>query len=401
MPILVEADPVAAEATRFAIGGEVEVVATQAALLRALSGSDEMLVVFGGDSDAHAAFELAAEQRTQRPALGVVLVRKRVDASVLGQALRCGVREVVKADDLEALADACRRSLALSRQVMEADGPGQPRREGPTGTVITVFSAKGGCGKSTVATNLAAALAAERPQRVCLVDLDLSFGDVGIMLQLSPEHTVADAVTMAGHVDELGVRSIMTPHPSSGLDVLLAPLEPHDAERIPATMVTDLLNQLKRMYDVVVVDTPPAFTEHVLAALDVTDHRLLLATLDIPALKNLKLTIEMLQLLGYPNVNQHVILNRADAKVGLTVADAERALPQKVACRIPSSRDVPMAANRGRPLVLDHPGHAVSAAIRGLAAHVVPTPPVETRPPAAGSKHARRVTLLRRSGASA
>jgi len=399
MPILLEPDAAVAEATRFAIGGNVDVVATEAALLRALdAGRNESLVVVGAGIDAQLAFDVAESQRTQRPTLGVILIRKRVDSSVLSQALRSGVREVVKADDFEALADACRRSVALSQQVLSTTDAETAGSDTSLGSVVTVFSAKGGCGKTTLATNLAASLASGARLRVCLVDLDLSFGDVGIMLQLFPEHTLADAITMTGHVDELGVRSIVTPHAASGMDTLLAPLEPHDAERVPAAVVGDLVQQLKRMYDVVVVDTPPAFTDHVLAALDVTDHYLLVATLDIPALKNLKLALEMLALLGYPTERQHVILNRADAEVGLTVADAERALHRRVAGQIPSSREVPTSANRGEPLVLAHPAHPVAVAVRDIGAQLVPSGAAQA---VVRSRHARRVPLLRRGEVSA
>jgi pilus assembly protein CpaE len=204
---------------------------------------------------------------------------------------------------------------------------------------------------------------------------------------------------MSGHMDELGVGSIVTSH-SSGLDVLVAPLEPADAERISPALVTDLLTQLKRMYEVVVVDTPPAFTEPVLAALDMTDVYLLVATLDVPAVKNLKLTMEMLDMLNHSPEKQRIIVNRSDAKVGLTVADVESALHRSITCEIPSSRDVPTAINKGVPLVLEQPNHPVSVALRHLALR--DTAPVQEVPTVAG-RHAagKRVPFLRRGSVPA
>jgi pilus assembly protein CpaE len=351
----------ATDSYTFAIGEDVAVVESVPALTRALAERPtEMLVVVGADVDLGVALELASDQRSARPQLGVVLMRRRVDIAVLGQALRAGVREVVSADDLNALAEACRRSEEVSRRVRGQSG------DRGAGKVVTVFSAKGGCGKTTVSTNLAVALADNGRRRVCLIDLDLAFGDVGISLQLFPDRTVADAVGMQEHMDETGVRSLLTRH-SSGVDVILAPLEPSDAEKIPGRVVAELLATARRMFDYVVVDTPPALNEHVLAAFDAADSCVLLATLDIPAVKNLRLTLDMLDVLGYQSDSLHVVLNRSDAKVGLSATDVENSLRRPISVKIPSSRSVPIAANRGVPLVADEPGHAVSAAIRRLA----------------------------------
>jgi pilus assembly protein CpaE len=121
------------------------------------------------------------------------------------------------------------------------------------------------------------------------------------------------------------------------------------------------------MFQFVVVDTPPAFTDHVLAAFDESDYVALLATLDIPALKNLKLTLETLDLLNYPRDKWRIVLNRADSKVGLQLGEVEKTLRVPIAVQIPSSRSVPASINRGVPIVLDEPSHPVSMAIRQFA----------------------------------
>jgi pilus assembly protein CpaE len=280
---------------------------------------------------------------------------------VLAHALRAGVREVAVADDHAAVSEACRRSLELSRRMLGVSGATGSREA----RIVTVFSAKGGCGKTTVATNVAAALAAGGRSSVCLLDLDLAFGDVAIALQLVPARTAIDAVAMSGSIDEQGASSLVTPH-SKGLDAICAPLEPGEAERIPASTVVELLRVLKRMYDYIVIDTPPAFTEHVLASFDVSDVYILLATLDIPALKNLRLTLDMLDVLGYPRESWQVVLNRSDSRVGLSVDDVTRTLKVPLATQIPSSRSVSASINKGVPIVLDEPKHPVSAAIRQL-----------------------------------
>jgi pilus assembly protein CpaE len=365
--ILFETDTSSAELMALAIGGKVTAVDGMPAVRRALS-DDPMcdLVVVGPSVDIDAALEFASAERVHRPALGVILVRRRIDTTVMSQALRAGVREVVGADDLTALGDACRRSVEVSRHLRGAAATEHSAGASKRGQLITVFAAKGGCGKTTVATNVAAALAAGGKSSVCLVDLDLAFGDVAIALQLFPARTVADALGLAS-LDETAVRSLLTPH-SPGLDAIVAPVEPGTAESISGAVVGELLRVLKTMFDHVVVDSPPAFTDHVLASFDESDHLVLLATLDIPALKNLKLTLETLDMLAYSRDRWHVVLNRSDAKVGLSVADVSKTLKTDIAAQIPSSRAVPAAINRGVPIVLDEPGHAVSQAIKKFAA---------------------------------
>ena len=128
-----------------------------------------------------------------------------------------------------------------------------------------------------------------------------------------------------------------------------------------------MLDLLKQQFDFVVVDTPPAFDDHVLAAFDQSDVVALLATLDIPALKNLKLTLETLDLLNYPRDRWRIVLNRADSKVGLALGEVEKTLKAPISAQIPSSRDVPASINRGVPIVLDDPKHPVSQAIKPFA----------------------------------
>jgi pilus assembly protein CpaE len=151
------------------------------------------------------------------------------------------------------------------------------------------------------------------------------------------------------------------------LDALCAPSLPADADRIPGSSITELLRVAKRAYEYVVIDTPPAFTEHVLAAFDASDVSILLATLDIPAVKNLRLTLDTLDLLGHPRDSWVIVLNRSDTKVGLSTEDVSNALHRPIALRIPNSLAVSAAINRGVAIVLDDPKHPVSTAMKALA----------------------------------
>ncbi len=376
MSILLESDTYVAETLAPAVSPETLVVGDMVAVRRLLADDPRHdLVVVGPDVDIAAVADLAASVRVTRPALGVVLVRRRLDTSVLKEAIRAGVREVVKLDDLTGLTEACNASRVVTRQMR---GDDEPAHAGAAtlGQLVTVFSAKGGCGKTTTATNLAAALAASG-KWVCLVDLDLAFGDVAIALQLFPERNISDLSAASGSIDRKAVSSVVTHH-SAHLDTVLAPVEPGAAETITAAVVGDMLQTLKTMYDVVVVDTPPAFTDHVLTAFDASDHLALVTSLDVPALKNLKLTLETLDLLGYARERWHVVLNRADAKVGLAVEDVQKTLRTTISVQVPSSRAVPASVNRGVALVQDSPSHPVSTALRAFADGLVAGPSRQT-----------------------
>ena len=271
------------------------------------------------------------------------------------------MREVVSADDHTAIAEALRRSRDLTSRLIGHASGGTVRE----GRVVTVFSAKGGVGKTTLSTNTAVHLA-HSGLKTLLVDLDLSFGDVAISLQLVPAQSVFDAVSMSGNLDDQALASIVVTHEESGLHVLCAPNDPGDADRIPVPTITEILKVARRSYDYVIVDTPPSFTEHVLAAVDLSDSLILIATLDIPAVKNLRVAIDTLDMIGSPKDSRIIVLNRADAKVGLRAEDVEAAIKAPIAVNIPNSLTVPASVNRGVAIVLDEPKAPVATSIKEL-----------------------------------
>jgi pilus assembly protein CpaE len=206
---------------------------------------------------------------------------------------------------------------------------------------------------------------------VCLVDLSLAFGDVGITLQQHPNRTVVDALSFGEELDSIKVASIVT-HYTPGLDCILAPIAPGDADRVPPALIAQILTILTEMYDYIVIDTPPQFSEHVLVAFDAAHHHILITTPEVPALKNLRLTLDMLDLLSYETATRHILLNRADADVGKGAVDVERVAKGPIAVHVPSSREVPASINRGKPLTAEQPEHPVSRAIFAFAElHIV------------------------------
>jgi pilus assembly protein CpaE len=369
MTTIVESQSASAELFVGAIGPDTEVVASIDALRHHLEQRpDEFAVVLGPSVNLKAAVALADALRVTRPALSVILLRPRVDASVLAEALRSGMREVVEERDLTGLSLAVRRGHNLYR-VLTANRSGH--EQNALGHIVTVFSAKGGVGKTTVSTNLAVALS-EMGQRVCLVDLDLAFGDVAITLQLFPTHSITEALAIVGDIGPEELRPLLTKY-SDTLYTLLAPSAPDPDEALVKNIVGQILNTLKQSFDYVVIDTPPAFDDHVLQAFDESDLLLLVLTPDVPALKNLKISIEMLELLNYPRDKSRVVLNRAAAKVGLSESDIEKTLNSKIFASIPSAPEVPAAINRGEPIVTSIPRHPVSQALLAIARDCVKT----------------------------
>jgi pilus assembly protein CpaE len=366
MPTIVESVQTNAALFTSAIGAGCTVVASLDELKRHLADTpDEYAVVLGPGVDLEAASALADTLRVTRPATSVILVRRRVDTSVLAEALRSGMREVVEERDLAGLGAA----VVRARQVWEAlHGPISGGSTG--GQLITVFSPKGGVGKTTTAVNLALALAEAGQRRVCLVDLDLGFGDVAITLQLFPARTIADTVALESGLDFAVLEPLLTPY-ADRIATLVAPVQPDARDAIPAALVGRVLTLLKAEFDYVVVDTAPTFDDHVLQAFDETDQALVLTTLDVPTLKNVKIALETLDLLNFPREKRTLVLNRADEKVGLSPAKVEETLGVPVRVQIPTSAQVAHATNAGEPIVVSQPRHPVSQAIKALAAQIV------------------------------
>jgi pilus assembly protein CpaE len=345
---------------------------------------------------------IAHQNRIRRPALGTILVRLDVDQHILTDALRSGVREVVELGDLTGLAEAVHRAHGVARAMFDnvehaIAAPPQHR-----GSLVTVFSTKGGVGKSLVATNLAASLA-DIGKRVCIVDLDVHCGDVAIMLQVTPMHTIADLTHLSGAIDASGVESLLLEH-SPNLSILAAPVQL--GTPVQADAVEPLLEVLTSLFDIVVVDTSGSFDDLALPAIDRSDLLVLVGTLDIPALKSLKLATGTLDLLNSPRSRWRLVLNRADDRVGLSTKEFVETLGVDVAASLPSSRDVLAAVNRGETIVRANAGHTVSKTLASFAAAVArdlestPTDPEdgsrETAPKRRGP--ARRGLRLKRVG---
>jgi pilus assembly protein CpaE len=325
----------------------------------ALAGGHLQVVLHATRSHSLPGDELAAiREYTRAP----VLVLASGEASrLLDEALESdGVADVMLLPQLpENVVFAVRKAAVAARK----GAGGSSSRHG---TLVTVFSPKGGTGKTVIATNLAAALAKNESRKTLLLDLDLQFGDAAIMLGIEPDKTIFDLVVAPGELDTEKLAGYTTHHPC-GLEILPAPLRPEDAELVTEAKLGRLLEVARESFDTIVVDTSPFFHGPMLATLDRTDQLFLLCGLDVPTLKNVKLALQTLELLSFPKDRIRLVLNRANSKVGMKHGEVEAALGMKVAFEVPSDREVPLAVNRGKPVVLAEEGADVSRALRHMA----------------------------------
>ncbi len=215
--------------------------------------------------------------------------------------------------------------------------------------IITILSPKGGAGKTTVGTNLAVGLAARHPRQVVLVDLDLQFGDVANVLRLNPKVTISD-IARQWPVDSANLKLGLTAHPS-GLYTLCAPLNPAEADEVQAEHVTGVLHMLRQSFRYVVIDTDPGLSERVLSALDLSADVVMVCSPEMPSIRGLRKALDAMDQVGLTSANRHFLLNRADSKVGLEVADIERSIGSPVDVKVPSSIDMVRATNDGVPIM--------------------------------------------------
>jgi pilus assembly protein CpaE len=312
--------------------------------------------------------------------VGAILVAEELTTNLLQQALRAGVKDVLASPtDQAQINEAINRvvgGLATSAPSTGAGGTGEAifDEDGEVGQVVTVFSTKGGAGKSVIATNLGVALAERSDKPVCLIDADLQFGDIAVMLKLSPQHTIVDAVSSLDRLDASLMQNLLVTHETSGLLILPAPLEPAFADQIGAAEMIQIIEVLRRFCSHVIVDTPAYFNDVVLGMIEISDEVLLVAGMDIPNIKNVKIGLQTLRLLNTPMEKLRLILNRANSKVKLDVTEVERTLQVNADILIPSDIVVPQSVNRGVPVIQNSPRSGVAKALEELADLFAPAP---------------------------
>lgn len=301
----------------------------------------------------------------ETPGTSLVLAFNKRPEATLRDIIRTGAMDLLQLPVGDRnLHDAVERAVALSRGrssevASVTQTTGTPAN---TATVFTVSSATGGCGKTFYATNLAYYLHQYTGKRTCIVDLDLQFGEVSTALRLRPRFTISDALSredideidLASHIDEYVVTH------DSGVTVLAAPKDPSDADRIHPADVQRVIEAARAKFDYVVVDTPAALTEIVLAAFDLSNQLYVMATLDLPSVRHMGVFLNTLEKLKIPSDNIKLILNKAERDVGLDVEQVTRLFPQGFTSVLPYAKEVTKSVNVGTPVLAFAPTADVS-----------------------------------------
>lgn len=304
----------------------------------------------------------------EHPGCSVIFLSVQGEPEYLRKAMMAGARDyLVKPFSGDELMDTIKRVYQLDSKRVGSGKANKGERVKPH--VVTIFGTKGGVGKTTIAVNLAILLANTK-KKVAIIDLDLQFGDVSVFLNLLPKRTMAE-LAQEGHDLNIDlVESYMIPH-LSGIKILPAPGRPEYAELITPSQVEAVISILKQHYDYVVIDTPPLFNETNLSALDLSTQIFLALSLDLATIKNVKLSLELLDSLHHRGKTK-LLLNRASEDMGIKISNAEETLDFLIAAQIPSDGKLCVSAlNKGIPFVLSDPQAKVSQAIRNVADLVI------------------------------
>jgi pilus assembly protein CpaE len=312
------------------------------------------IIALGANSDQ--AIKLIQQLTSEAPKTAVIAAAGNASPDLLLQSLRAGAREFlqlpVRADELKTVLD---RVAEFSAGQVET-----PKKKG---RMVAVFSSKGGCGTSFIATNLAASTNA----RSVLVDLNLQAGDLPLFLGVDPKYSVADLAENRNRLDDALIKSFVTPY-SSNLSLLAAPKEADSADEIEPEHVFEVLQRLRESYDYVVLDPQHTFDSITLAALDQSDEIVLILTLDIPAIRSTQRALEIFDRLGYPRKKIRIVVNRWSKQIDLDLRQVEKFLGEPVIGFVPSDYQTAVTSiNLGRPLVLSEPNSKIAQEIRRIA----------------------------------
>lgn len=341
--------------------------------------------------------------REDQPGTSLVLAFSRRPDADLTDIVRTGAIDLLRlpvedGDLVETVNRAVHLSQSRAREQadLEAVAATNGHSHGPTtGRVFTISSATGGCGKTFYATNLAYFLTRYTGQRACIVDLDLQFGEVSTALRMRPKFTIFDALQrdeaaeddLEQHIEEYTVVH------ETGVHILAAPRDPSEADRISPPDVTRIVEAVRKNFDYVVVDTPPQLNELVLSAFDLSDRLFVMATLDLPSVRNMSVFLSTLERLKVPADNVGLVLNKAESDVGIDINQVTRLFPQGFEAVLPYAKEVSRSINLGMPVMAASPQSEIS---RLMTAGMRSVLPAEHQSKVSAESEPKKKSLFRR-----
>lgn len=341
------------------------------------------LIIAGPLMSRESDFADLRQLRARVPATKLILAVDRWRTASLRDTVRTGALDLLRLPVTdETLRDTVEQVLELGTSTPLSLVEQAPAVD-HEGKVVAVISGTGGCGKTFFATNLAYHLQSRHGRRTCLIDLDLQFGELSTSLRLQPKLTIAD-LTAHDDDEEFVVRleEHLVVH-DTGMHVLAAPETPGEADGIDAADVARVIQAARSTFDYVIIDTPAALTEQVIAALELSDQIFALATLDLPSVRNLGVLLTTMEQLKIPTHDVKLLLNKVEPDVGIDVGRVAKYFPQGFALTIPYGRDVNRSLNMGQPILAYAPRGDVGKALEsGLADFtVVGVAPIAGVPP--------------------
>jgi len=307
-------------------------------------------------SNPELALKFIERVNKERPGTAIISAAQDASPDLIIRSMRAGAKEFLRIPiSTEELRTVLDRISDFSTTHVEA-----PKKKGK---MIAVFSSKGGCGTSFIATNLAAVMSA----KTCLVDLNLQAGDLPLFLGVEAKYSIADMVEKRSRLDDELIASLVTPH-SSKLSLLAAPKEADSADEIEPQHIFEVLQKLRESYEYIVLDPQHTFDSITLAALDQSDEIVLVLTLDIPAIRSTQRALEIFDRLGYPRKKVRIVVNRWSKQIDLDLRQVEKFLGEPCVGFVPSDYQLAVSSiNLGTPLVQCDSSSKISAEIRRIA----------------------------------
>jgi len=394
--LIVAASPTDIESiqTRLADAFPIQMAGTVSSGRECLRQIDELhpdVVLIADDLEDSSALDLSRQINLSRRGVATILLTRDYSVEFYDRASAVGARRVVRMPPMrEGLTMAIEDAYHL-----QTSAPPIERETTADGQIISVFSAKGGVGKTFIASNLAALWAVLDPiRRIVLMDLNLQFGTLPQALQIRPQRTIHDLLPVIDNLSPGAIENVLVKRDltkQATLSVLCAPLDPHQADPFKGLHINALLMALKRQFDVVVVDTTSTVSDITLAALQLSDRVLLVCTPDVPSVGQTRVGIDLMQTIGLRQNRLNLILNRVLDSNEIKPADVKRLFDLQWAGALPESRPVVEPLTNSGSLLISGPRNsAILAEMRNLAERLVPSPATRTAPPSSGTAHSKR-----------